>query len=89
MINKSNSDRNILGVENIGSLICKMSIPIMFSMMVMALYNVVDSIFISHYGLKNEPKYLFITGKGVCVFLVGNADSFVISISPKVEPSVV
>ena len=52
MINKSNSDRNILGVENIGSLICKMSIPIMFSMMVMALYNVVDSIFISHYSAK-------------------------------------
>ncbi len=52
MINNSNSDRNILGVENIGILICKMSIPIMFSMMVMALYNVVDSIFISHYSAK-------------------------------------
>ena len=52
MINNSNSDRNILGVENIGSLICKMSIPIMFSMMVMALYNVVDSIFISYYSAK-------------------------------------
>ena len=52
MINNSNNDRNILGVENIGSLICKMSIPIMFSMMVMALYNVVDSIFISHYSAK-------------------------------------
>lgn len=52
MINNSNSDRNILGVEKIGSLICKMSIPIMFSMMVMALYNVVDSIFISHYSAK-------------------------------------
>lgn len=52
MINNSNSNRNILGVENIGSLICKMSIPIMFSMMVMALYNVVDSIFISHYSAK-------------------------------------
>ena len=53
MINNSNSDRNILGVENIGSLICKMSIPIMFSMMVMALYNVVSSIFISHYSSKS------------------------------------
>lgn len=52
MINNSNSDKNILGVEKIGSLICKMSIPIMFSMMVMALYNVVDSIFISHYSAK-------------------------------------
>lgn len=52
MINNSNNDRNILGVENIGRLICKMSIPIMFSMMVMALYNVVDSIFISHYSAK-------------------------------------
>lgn len=52
MTNNSNSDRNILGVENIGRLICKMSIPIMFSMMVMALYNVVDSIFISHYSAK-------------------------------------
>lgn len=52
MINNSNNDKNILGVEKIGSLICKMSIPIMFSMMVMALYNVVDSIFISHYSAK-------------------------------------
>lgn len=52
MINNSNNDKNILGVENIGRLICKMSIPIMFSMMVMALYNVVDSIFISHYSAK-------------------------------------
>ena len=52
MINNSNSDRNILGVENISSLICKMSIPIMFSTTVMALYNVVDSIFISHYSAK-------------------------------------
>lgn len=52
MINNRNNDKNILGVENIGSLICKMSIPIMFSMMVMALYNVVDSIFISHYSAK-------------------------------------
>ena len=40
-------------------------------------------------GLKNEPKYLFITGKRVCVFLIRNADSFVIAISPKVELYVV
>ena len=43
----------------------------------------------SHYSLKNEPKYLFITGKRVCVFLIRNANSFVIITSPKVEPFVV
>ena len=43
----------------------------------------------SHYGLENEPEYLFITGKRVCVFLIRNADSFVITISPKVELYVV
>lgn len=49
----NNSENNKLGSEKIGKLICKMSIPIMFSMMVMALYNVVDSIFISHYSAKS------------------------------------
>lgn len=54
MINNNNSNEaNKLGTENVGRLICKMSIPIMFSMMVMALYNVVDSIFISHYSAKS------------------------------------
>ena len=43
----------------------------------------------SHYGLENEPEYLFITGKRVCVFLIRNANSFVITISPKVELYVV
>lgn len=43
---------NKLGSDKIGHLICTMSIPIMFSMMVMALYNVVDSIFLSHYSQK-------------------------------------
>lgn len=37
-----------LGVEPVGKLIFKMSAPAMISMLVQALYNIVDSIFVSH-----------------------------------------
>ena len=38
---------NIMGTETIGKLIMKISLPIMISMLVQALYNIVDSIFVS------------------------------------------
>lgn len=38
---------NKMGVASIPSLIIRMSLPMMFSMLVLALYNVVDSIFVS------------------------------------------
>ena len=38
---------NKMGVEPIPSLLIKMSLPMMASMLIMALYNVVDSIFVS------------------------------------------
>ncbi len=45
-----NSDRSaMLGSMNMGRLVPKVSIPIMVSMLVQALYNVVDSIFVSRF----------------------------------------
>lgn len=38
-----------------------------------------------HYGLKNESKHPFITGKGIGVALIRKADRFVIPIGPKVK----
>lgn len=40
-------DSDIMGTEPVHGLMLKMSIPLMFSMFVVALYNVVDSIFVS------------------------------------------
>ena len=40
-------DKNKMGYEPIPGLITKMSLPIIFSMLIQALYNVVDSIFVS------------------------------------------
>ena len=39
---------NIMGTMAINPLLVKLSIPMMVSMLVQALYNVVDSIFVSH-----------------------------------------
>ena len=39
--------KNRMGTEPILKLITKMSIPAMFSMLVQALYNIVDSIFVA------------------------------------------
>ncbi len=38
---------NIMGTEKIGTLIIKISLPLMISMLVQALYNIVDSIFVA------------------------------------------
>ena len=43
---------NKLGVMPIGKLLAGMSIPTMFSMLIQALYNIVDSIFVSQYSEK-------------------------------------
>lgn len=41
---------NKFGTKPIGSLVLTMSAPIMISMLVQALYNIVDTVFISHYA---------------------------------------
>ena len=45
---------NKMGVMPIGKLIITMSLPIMISMLVQALYNVVDSIFVARVS-ENAP----------------------------------
>lgn len=45
---KRDSDR--MGIEPVHSLLLKMSAPLMLSMFVMAMYNVVDSIFVAKYS---------------------------------------
>ena len=46
--NPPNAQENIMGTMAINPLLVKLSIPMMVSMLVQALYNVVDSIFVSH-----------------------------------------
>lgn len=41
---------NKLGTMPIGRLLVVMSVPTMFSMLIQAMYNIVDSIFVSHYS---------------------------------------
>ena len=57
-------NEQILGTESIGKLLLKYSVPAIIGMMVNALYNVVDRIFIG-----NIPGVgpLAITGVGVCL----------------------
>ena len=45
----TNQKENKMGIMPIGKLIFTMSIPMVISMLVQAFYNVVDSIFVSHY----------------------------------------
>ena len=44
------ASENKMGVKPIPSLVLSMSFPIMLSMLVQALYNVVDSLYVSHYS---------------------------------------
>ena len=43
---------NKLGTMPVGKLLVVMSVPTMFSMLIQALYNIVDSIFVSHFSEK-------------------------------------
>lgn len=43
-------EENRLGTMDIGPLLVKMSVPILISMLVQALYNVVDSVFVGYYS---------------------------------------
>ena len=43
---KMDNEENILGIEKVGKLIRKFSIPCIISMLVNSLYNIVDQIFI-------------------------------------------
>ena len=46
--NPPTAQENIMGTMAINPLLVKLSIPMMISMLVQALYNVVDSVFVSH-----------------------------------------
>lgn len=48
----TNNEKNVnrMGTEPVFRLIMKMSLPAMFSMLIQALYNVVDSVFLGNYG---------------------------------------
>ena len=45
---------NKMGVMPVGKLLANMAIPMMLSMLVQALYNVVDSVFVSHISATNQ-----------------------------------
>ena len=47
MMNEETLRENRMGTEHIPSLLMKMALPMMLSMLVQALYNVVDSIFVA------------------------------------------
>lgn len=47
MMNEETPRENRMGTEHIPSLLMKMALPMMLSMLVQALYNVVDSIFVA------------------------------------------
>ena len=49
---KNPLSENKLGIMPIGKLLVVMSLPTMFSMLIQALYNIVDSIFVSHFSEK-------------------------------------
>ena len=46
------NNENKMGVMPVNKLLLSMSLPMMISMVVQALYNIVDSVFVSHYSLK-------------------------------------
>lgn len=50
----NNSGLNKMGAQKMFPLIMSMSLPAMFSMIIQALYNVVDSVFLANYGENSE-----------------------------------
>ena len=50
----TNSKENKMGALPVGKLLTGMAVPMMISMMVQALYNVVDSVFVSHISSAND-----------------------------------
>ncbi len=54
MSNTKEIEKNRMGTESVLPLILKMSLPAMFSMLIQALYNVVDSVFLGYYGEGSE-----------------------------------
>ncbi len=51
-VRKTIQAENKLGIMPVGKLLVVMSVPTMFSMLIQAMYNIVDSIFVSHYSEK-------------------------------------
>ena len=46
-MNQSNQQQNRMGTMPVGKLVCSTSVPLMISMLVQSLYNIVDGIFVS------------------------------------------
>ena len=57
-LNLSESE-NIMGTMDVNPLLIKLSIPMMISMLVQALYNVVDSIFVARVSENARPPSLW------------------------------
>lgn len=45
-------EHNVFQDLPIGKLVCKMAVPIIITMIIQALYNVVDSLFVAQLGIK-------------------------------------
>ena len=45
-------EQNVFQDLPIGKLVCKMAVPIIITMIIQALYNVVDSLFVAQLGIK-------------------------------------
>jgi Na+-driven multidrug efflux pump len=50
MTNNPIHSENIIGTQPINKLLLSMSVPMMLSMVVQALYNIIDSIFVAQIG---------------------------------------
>ena len=59
--------RSRLGTEPIGALLPKFAVPSIVAMMVSALYNMVDRMYIGHI---KEVGHLALTGVGVCMTVI-------------------
>ena len=47
-------NNNKMGLEKVGKLLCKMAIPAIFSMLIQALYNIIDSLYVSKISETNN-----------------------------------
>ena len=72
-------DQKHLAEESIGKLLMKYSIPAIIGMMVNALYNIVDRMFI---GRIPEVGSLALTGVGITTVFVGTGSLFFIGLQP-------
>lgn len=88
----NNGKHDFLGIENINSLIIKLSLPALIGMLSNALYNMVDSIFIGHgagalaiAGLSVAFPFQMLIGAFALMFGVGAASLISINLGKKNE----